>query len=305
MQKVFQKLGGWGWWLWQRRRWAVALAAAVLAGILVFDPAVRLYVYEHTRWRSPLLPRPGEVLQTKGGTAQAWYGYEDLSQCDDFSLPTPYYSGATTPLDASALRAMNARLSSIYAGAVLEIVDYVEATWNWKKAKYTLKFTLADCEVIDVLAKRPELCSMEAGDRITVLLYASPRYPPNDQFIHEYIEPYEWEPFYRGQRLIHCLAPIEGEGGAFSGFTPWVDYYAGIYEYLYRMPVEQGKADFTGFGRYLNIPELFENYGGMVNGCGATEDWTMETFSSALQDYLDTHPYVSFEQYIKEYTHDS
>ncbi len=63
------------------------------------------------------------------------------------------------------------------------------------------------------------------------------------------------------------------------------------------MPVEQGKADFTGFGRYLHIPELFENYGGMVDGCGVTEGWTTETFSSALQDYLDTHAYAQFRKH--------
>lgn len=170
-------------------------------------------------------------------------------------------------LDVATLKTMNARLSSIYAGAMLEIIDYIEVTWTTRYGS-TLKFTLADCEVIDVLAKRPELCSLEAGDRITVLLYASPRYPTQNQCLHEYIEPYEWEPFYRGQRFIHCLAPIEGEGRGFGRLAPWVDYYAGIYEYLYRMPVEQGKADFTGFGRYLHIPELFENYGGMVDGWG-------------------------------------
>ena len=297
MQKVFQKLGGWGWWLWRQRRWAVALAAAVLAGILVCDPAVRLYVYEHTRWRSPLLPRPGDVLQTKGDKVQARYGYEDLSQYDDFSYPMLYYAGTTNWLDIETLKTMNARLSSIYAGAMLEIVDYVEVTWIERYGS-TLKFTLADCEVIDILAKRPELCSLEPGDRITVLLYASPRYPTQNLMVHEYLEPYEWEPFYRGQRFIHCLAPIGGEGGGLDRLALWVDYYAGIYEYLYRMPVEQGKADFTGFGRYLNIPELFENYGGMVDGCGTTEDWTMETFSSALQDYLDTHPYAPYRQHL-------
>ena len=295
MKKVFQRLGEWGPWLWQRRKWGIALVAAVLAGIMVFDPTARLYVYEHTRWRSPLLPRPGEVLQIEGGTVQARYGYEDLSQYDDFSYPMIYYTGATHWLDVETLKTMNARLSSIYAGVMLEIVDYVEVTWI-KRNGSTLKFTLADCEVIDVLAKRSELCSLEAGDRITVLLYASPRYPTQNQFVHEYIEPYEWEPLYRGERLIHCLAPMGGEGGSFDNFKPWVDYYAGIYEYLYRMPVEQGKADFTGFGRYLNIPELFENYGGISDGCGVTEGWTMETFSSALQDYLDTHPYIPYRK---------
>ena len=295
------KIKGLGPWLWQRRKWGIALVAAVLAGIMVFDPTARLYVYEHTRWRSPLLPRPGEVLQIEGDTVQARYGYEDLSQYDDFSYPMLYYAGTTNWLDVETLKTMNARLSSIYAGAMLEIIDYVEVTWI-KRYGSTLKFTLADCEVIDVLAKRPELCSLEAGDRITVLLYASPRYPTQNLMLHEYIEPYEWEPFYRGQRFIHCLAPIEGEGGGLDRLAPWMDYYAGIYEYLYRMPVEQGKADFTGFGRYLHIPELFENYGGMVDGWGATEDWTMETFSSALQDYLDSHPYVSFAQYVKERT---
>ena len=142
------------------------------------------------------------------------------------------------------------------------------------------------------------MCSLEPGDRITVLLYASPRYPTQNHMLHEYLEPYEWEPFYRGQRFIHCLTSVEDEGGLIDDFTPWVDYYAGIYEYLYRMPVEQGKADFTGFGRYLTVPELFENYGGMVDGCGTTEDWTMETFSSALQDYLDTHPYAPYRQHL-------
>ena len=303
MKNVHSKLCSLGPWLWQRRKWGIALVAAVLAGIMVFDPTVRLYVYEHTRWRSPLLPRPGDVLRKDRSIAQARYGYEDLSQCDDLSYPMLYYAGTTNWLDVATLKTMNARLSSIYAGAMLEIVDYVEITWEYYSSNgYTTKFTLADCEVIDVLAKRSELCSLEAGDRITVLLYASPRYPTQNQCLHEYIEPYEWEPFYRGQRFIHCLAPIEGEGRGFGRLAPWVDYYAGIYEYLYRMPVEQGKADFTGFGRYLHIPELFENYGGMVDGWGATEDWTMETFSSALQDYLDSHPYVSFAQYVKERT---
>lgn len=296
MKNVHSKLCSLGPWLWQRRKWGIALVAAVLTGIMVFNPTVRFYVYEHTRWRSSLLPRPGDVLQTDRGKAQARYGYEDLSQYNDFSLPMANYTGTTNWLDVATLKSMNTRLSSIYAGAMVEIIDYVEVTWMYKTAGNTVKFTLADCEVIDVLAKRPELCSLEAGDRITVLLYASPRYPPNDQFVHEYIEPYEWEPLYRGERLIHCLAPMEDEGGTFDNFRPWADYYAGIYEYLYRMPVEQGKADFTGFGRYLNIPELFENYGGMVDGCGATEDWTMETFSSALQDYLDTHPYIPYRK---------
>ena len=140
------------------------------------------------------------------------------------------------------------------------------------------------------------MCSLEPGDRITVLLYAFPRYPTQNLMVHEYLEPYEWEPFYRGQRFIHCLAPIGGEGGGLDRLALWADYYAGIYEYLYRMPVEQGKADFTGFGRYLTIPELFENYGGMVDGWGATEDWTMETFSSALQDYLDAHLYIPYRK---------
>ncbi len=297
MRKAHSKLSSLGRWLWQRRRWAVALAAAVLAGILVFDPTVRLYMYEHTRWRSPLLPRPGDVLQTKGDKVQARYGYEDLSQYNDFSYPMLYYAGTTNWLDVETLKTMNARLSSIYAGAMLEIVDYVEVTWIERYGS-TLKFTLADCGVIDILAKRPELCSLEPGDRITVLLYASPRYPTQNLMVHEYLEPYEWEPFYRGQRFIHCLAPIGGEGGGLDRLALWVDYYAGIYEYLYRMPVEQGKADFTGFGRYLTIPELFENYGGMVDGCGTTEDWTMETFSSALQDYLDTHPYAPYRQHL-------
>lgn len=66
MKNVHSKLCSLGTWLWRQRKWGIALAAAVMAGIMVFNPTVRFYVYEHTRWRSPLLPRPGEVLQIEG-----------------------------------------------------------------------------------------------------------------------------------------------------------------------------------------------------------------------------------------------
>ncbi len=66
MRKAHSKLSSLGRWLWQRRRWAVALAAAVLAGILVFDPTVRFYIYEHVRPRS-------RCFQDQGMNGAFWW----------------------------------------------------------------------------------------------------------------------------------------------------------------------------------------------------------------------------------------
>lgn len=83
MRKAHSKLSSLGRWLWQRRRWAVALAAAVLAGILVCDPAVRFYIYEPVRPRSPLLPKPGHEWSLLVGSDRriycTYYQYEDIS----------------------------------------------------------------------------------------------------------------------------------------------------------------------------------------------------------------------------------
>ena len=285
MKNVHSKLCSLGPWLWQRRKWGIALAAAVLAGIMVFDPTVRLYVYEHTRWRSPLLPRPGEKWSFTDENNEYEYVfttrflYEDLSDC----YVTRPINGVSTkdilPRYADASREFAERIQAIVS---IEIIDYVEATMDRvsmnPRVKSTLwpqRYTLAACKINKILAQRRGIANLKQGDEIVVLMISSPRYTSASQSPSPLLK--------QGSQMIHCLISPEFTQKGFEQMEI-TTYYANVNEDRLYSPIIDDNYNFTCFETLFYLPEYEKEYGPIGT-------WDVDTFSRNLQEYFNVTDY--------------
>ena len=284
MKNVHSKLCSLGPWLWQRRKWGIALAAAVMAGIMVFDPTVRFYIYEHVRPRSPLLPRPGEKWSFTDENNEYEYVfttrflYEDLSDC--LAAP-PMTDGLMLPRYEDTSRELMGMIEAIIS---IEIVDYIVATMDAIPKKPLVKesrvwpkrYTLAVCKINKILAQRKDVVNLKEGDEIVLLMIASPGYLKSEN-----LNPL----FEQGHsaQMIHCLISSDFIKKGFEqiNITP---FYACVNEGKLYSPVIQDNYDFTCFETLFYLPEYEKEYGPIGT-------WDVDTFSHNLQEYFDLTEY--------------
>ncbi len=293
-----QELSGFRLWWRKNRKWMFGILAAAIMGVLLFYPGMA-YIYERIGWRSPLLPRPGtEWLMLNNNEAdqkiKVRWDTEEISSA--FYCPAKYITSYVPIaydiipghrlLSKEAIeRSYRDSMDETVALVVLEVIDYVDVTsesLNGPEPAGRWQFSLAHCQVTQVLAQRREVCHLQEGENIVVWMLCTSK---STEVGEKSDEP---QTLIRcGQKSIQMLklskdCTLFPYARGISAVAPYQAQYNIGSNYI---PVEEGQnPNLTSALRFLYLPKAVERY-------GLSQFWTLDILSKELQDYYDHSSY--------------